>query len=384
MGGVGNYFGPMDFRADRPFLFYLIDRDNENIPLFVGRVNEPTQNHAFDNNRLNNIKHDSLKNRPVLVNRNENNELSKPMKFGDYRPAAVQLDPQYQHHQAPHANRPSSLFGYYHDTVVFPAIPSYHNYRHSYHRTAEVFFSADQSVQTKYPNAVIFPDDHFDRFKRHPSQPEQVTNATGSPNRGEEEGIGTRLRDPFWFSKPTTSEVIVPVAKPSGWDSGSNNQPDLSSSSPSVQTPSSPSFANGGGTAPSSLIFGRPAQESTSTVTTTTVRPSSSSSPTLQNIFHALTVPPARNPPSSSFSNNNNNGWNISGNVNGIPGFPPLPTATSPSLPPDVVSTPPAFLVTSSPWQGHANHPLPPFLHSGSPVFFPEFRLKTGKSPPIS
>ena len=40
-GGFGGYYGPMDFRADRPFLFYLIDQDNGNLPIFMGRMYNP-------------------------------------------------------------------------------------------------------------------------------------------------------------------------------------------------------------------------------------------------------------------------------------------------------------------------------------------------------
>jgi len=33
--------GPMEFRADHPFMFYLVDRDNDNLPVFMGRVTNP-------------------------------------------------------------------------------------------------------------------------------------------------------------------------------------------------------------------------------------------------------------------------------------------------------------------------------------------------------
>lgn len=41
MGGAWDDFGPIEFKADHPFLFYIIDRENDHIPLFVGRLNNP-------------------------------------------------------------------------------------------------------------------------------------------------------------------------------------------------------------------------------------------------------------------------------------------------------------------------------------------------------
>lgn len=40
-GMVVNPRPPFEFRADHPFIFYLMDLQNESIPMFVGSLNNP-------------------------------------------------------------------------------------------------------------------------------------------------------------------------------------------------------------------------------------------------------------------------------------------------------------------------------------------------------
>ena len=356
MGGVGKYFGPMEFRADRPFLFYLIDRDNENIPLFVGRVHNPLDSQIRADNKNSQIHPD-----PLPYNNNDK-KFNGPPKGGVIR------------HRPTHNNRPQNFLKNP-NQVIYPQehelSPPYSFHPHRRVSAVDFIFSSSNPFKADrfsyqpprhelYNDQIMFPeDDHNDRFKRAMDQ------SSSSEHAKEEEVVDSRLKDPFWFSKPTVSEVIIPI---------SNNAP------PPLTNQFIPAAAmmqpNVGESV--ALSFNRPEPTTTmkpilSSSSSTIAKPNnqkiplsnSFSSPPLPpqpGIFDALTVPPHRNTPSIATS-----GWN---------GVGASTSASAFSSPPS--STPPFFLAST--WNGQSTDTFRPFsTSSGSPIFFPDFRIMDKK-----
>ena len=147
--------GPMEFRADHPFIFYLIDRDNENLPVFMGRVTNPLDD-------------------------SQSRSLAMSVKAGD----AQRIDPSQS------------------DRVIYPEAAS---------RSIQ-FPAADgdeeplinrvtrDSGSEKLPETVqikpVLPAGTQDPF---PDTPDLIL----------------RVKDKNWFKKPTAAEVIIPESSPS-------------------------------------------------------------------------------------------------------------------------------------------------------------------------
>ena len=188
MGGFGGYHGPMDFRADRPFLFYLIDQDNENIPIFMGRMYNPTNikvnNHSsnltFRHNGLNNpIK---TENTSTKINRSILSLLRQPSQ----------------------ATSSNANF----DSVILTEKPKVltpnFNFYNRFRQSGEANFFRTPSRQD-VANPIMFPD--YDRIRReeiisfdHDTNVNDTVllTSTTSPN----DTLNTRVKDSNWFNKP--------------------------------------------------------------------------------------------------------------------------------------------------------------------------------------
>lgn len=350
MGGVGKNFGPMEFRADHPFLFYLIDRENDNIPLFMGHVRNPLETQAHhDNGYTNNIP-DSIPEHPISSGDDYNRVISsltdeekirpRPSHHSNRLPSTCIQKLNQVTHQAeqPPPYRPY-YYPYHPERVSFISFPS--KPLHS----ADPYLREPMDRIRLYYDRIMFPDhEDIGRFKRVANKLEAAMSA---PESGKEEDVETRLKDPFWFSKPTVTEVIIPI----------NNSPPTNG----FGQPASPQ--NGelnplGGNRPE-LTATTPSPAQTATAMKHSRPPFADSfSPTTTppNIFEALTQPPKRMPTVSA-------GWSGGGVTS-------LPISTTPPPPP---------LALSSNWH-HQGHTAGPHFHpgsltnSGSPIFFPDFR----------
>jgi hypothetical protein len=256
-GGFGNHFGPIEFRADRPFLIYLIDRENYNIPLIIGRVYNPLQGKYTNVNQ----HQDSVEKTAVKAERHSPAKVS----------AALIQRTEFQ------PTRPFPQFIQESDQVIYPQKPSY--YYNSVKQFANRYFSHSPPVKHLHTTPVVFPEDNFDghHWKREignsTSLPE-VSSTTVTSSTLENEDVDTRLKDPLWFNKPTAPEVIIPL------------NPPVSNHRPAIVRPQSTSIPE----KPSS----------------TSGQPFSSTIP--PNIFFAL--PTAPNPSPVFPINQANNGWN--------------------------------------------------------------------------
>lgn len=361
-GGFGKHFGPIEFHADRPFLFYLIDRENGNIPLIMGRVHNPIQSQSQD---VRNTKYQSPIEQTYPKIEHEQPNIPSRLDSNSLTLGGASIGSEYQ----PIVNkgtpiRPSSIFDLDSDQVIYPKTPLQSSYYKSINKQAsERYFLSSPSG----PNSritIVFPDEHLDerRFKRQPSNSSSVTSDNDGNQSGSGDIIGTRLKDPLWFNKPTASEVIIPINSPE-----SNRKPELSK--PQVANSDKQTNPNG----MSQGSFGirpqfKPTLEESST---TTQQPTKSTdSP---NIFHSLT--PSPNPTPIFPVNNLNNGWNPNEQNIGIaPGFPPLNNGvTGPQHRPVFIS-PPWYPGPSSP----SFQSIP--LGSASGIFFPEFRFSSSRN----
>jgi hypothetical protein len=158
------------------------------------------------------------------------------------------------------------------------------------------------------------------------------------------EDVDTRLKDPFWFNKPTAPEVIIPINTPE-----SNRSP-ADSSRPSNVRP-----------------------QLTSTPESVTSQPLSPTTPT--NIFFAL--PTAANPSPAFPVNQVNNVWNQNEqNIGGAPGYAPSNNDMT------FLNNRPVFISPS--WYPSQTNPYfqPYPSSSGSElqgIFFPEYRFSSQK-----
>lgn len=209
-------------------------------------------------------------------------------------------------------------------------------------------------------NPILFPDeeDFGSRFKR--SAPSSNTsNVTSSV-----EGVDTRLKDNFWFKKPTAPEVILSINSNTPVQStfGTNSLPQSQALPP-------PIVPNIGDFLPAN--FNRPDAEQVTSTVNPLVHSFSTLSTNPPNIFHALTVAPSRVTPAL---NNNENIWS-NPEKGGPPGFLPANSPSNSAMTtPTILSHVSAAVAT---WQGSPPNPnFPPFINSGSPVFFPDFRTK--------
>ncbi len=359
MGGAGKFYGPMDFRADRPFLFYIIDRDNENIPVFAGRVQNPQEYATVGNTNDRNKLIYGQPNPEIMVHKNHNIATSRPLHHlenylgNNYAQRTTTIRPTYP--QQPPRNRPGSfLFN------SGSAPHSYYNYYNPYRRVSTIDSSLSSGISSSSGhqelgfNPILFPDEEefVSRFKRNA----QTFNATSSISQAE--NVDTRLKDNFWFKKPTAPEVILNINSNTPVQStfGNNNFPQSQPLPPPI-VPNIGDFL--------SASFNRPDAEQVTSTVNPLVQSTLSTNP--QNIFHALTVAPSRVTPAL---NNNENIWNHP-EKGGPPGFLPANSpSNSATATPTILSHVSAAVAT---WQGSPPN-FPPFINSGSPVFFPEFR----------
>lgn len=353
MGGAGTHFGPMEFRADRPFLIYLIDRENDNIPLMMGRVSDPLQN------RNANFKqhHHSSDTSAVKADQNSPNTFSKadssPIKLhaGLGRP---EFHPNFKPYMSPEFIRQD-------DQVVYPQKPSYINY----YKFAKHFVNPYFSHFSRVPNmhsSIVFPDQDFDerhRWKRDTSNltalPDLVSVTPQSTS--ENEALATRLRDPMWFNKPTLPEVIIPINSP---------EPD--------HRPTSSFYR------PANTVAPSPQSLAGAFYPTVTMKPEeftpltdqTSSSATTPNIFFAPTIAPK---PLPVFTVSNvNNAWNQNEKYfGGAPGFSPSNG--------DVTLFNNRPVLVSATWYPAQTNPYFPYPSGTTPelqaIFFPEYRFSS-------
>lgn len=330
-GGFGNHFGPIEFRADRPFLIYLIDRENNNIPLIIGRVYNPLQS-KYTN-----------------VDQHQDSAEKTAVKAERHSPAKVSaaLIPRTEFQPT----RPFPQFIQESDQVIYPQKPSY--YYNSVKQFANRYFSHSPPVKHLHTTPVVFPEDNFDghHWKREignsTSVPE-VSSVTVTSSTLENEDVDTRLKDPLWFNKPTAPEVIIPL------------NPPVSNHRPAIVRPQSTSIPE----KPSS----------------TSGQPFSSTIP--PNIFFAL--PTAPNPSPVFPINQANNGWNQKEqNIGGAPGYPPIPSHNNDMT---FLNNRPVFI--SHPWYPSQTHSYfqPHSSGSGSElqgIFFPDYRSSSRNYTPV-
>lgn len=343
IGGIGKHTGPIEFHADRPFLFYLIDRDNNNIPLIMGRIHNPLQSRSqsFKKTQCSEIDDRSysktVRNRLDLPFGLESNSLT----FNEAITGSDRQPTDYIHQT---------------DHVIYPQTPVYFsNHFKSAKKTADRYTFHSPSVQTHH-NPIIFPDEIYDgrRLKR-----ESVFNMTTESEVSKsspEDDIGVRIKDPLWFNKPTAAEVIIPInTRPE-----SSRRPTLSQSAP--LTPGKQTKLNE--TKVTDSV--RPQFKPTLPELTTTARPSTQTA--APNIFDTLTPSPPK--PNTAFPVSSFNGvWNPSDpDIPGAPGFPPVNIGISGPSRPEFV--PPWF-------QSPINSNFQPFSLSNSGIFFPEYRFSS-------
>ena len=126
MGGSG-YLGPIEFRADHPFVFYLVDRDNDNIAIFMGRVSNPLVAQGVDV-----AKPTQTEPHLELNIQTNNNSFRTPSK-----------------NNRPNVNPNLALNP---DQIIFPLSEPYPVNRNSLRRTST-------SAVASAPNPVLFPDE---------------------------------------------------------------------------------------------------------------------------------------------------------------------------------------------------------------------------------
>ena len=335
IGGVGKHFGPIEFKADRPFLFYLIDRDNNNIPLIMGRVHNPQPQH------VNQLKHQA---------NGKPEPIRPPFKSGNNLPKANTGRPEFQSTSISH---PTSSIPE-DDQVIYPQAPSLSNYYKAIQQITNRYFPNSPSIKNLH-TPITFLDEEFDgrRLKRESGNASAISPMSSTSD--EDKNVDIRLKDSLWFNKPTAPEVIIPISMHPNQET---NRPS-ESSIPTYDKPTA------------SLLSQTVPEEQT----TTTGPPLSSTTP--PNIFHALTPSPY---PSPVFPVNNiNNIWNpnIEQNVGGqAPGFPPNPPI-GPNGRPVLIPPPPWHQTQPNPYfqslppYGIPYNQFPP--GSGySGIFFPQ------------
>lgn len=352
MGGAGIYIGPMEFRADRPFLIYLIDRENDNIPLIMGRVSNPLQQQTPNLHR----HYDSSDPSMVKAEQSNQNTFTKT-DSGRTKLIAELARPEFRPILKPF---PSTQFIGEDDQIVYPQKPSYINYYKSSKHFASRYFSHIPRVPDKH-TAIVFPDQDFDerRWKRQLRNLTALQDvvSTAAPSTSENEAISTRLKDPLWFNKPTLPEVIIPINSP---------EPD--------GKPPTSFYRPANNFAPSPESFSGPVLP---TVTTkpeelTPLTDQTSSSALMPNIFFAPTIAPK---PSLGFATGNvNNAWiQNEQNVGGAPGFAPSNGDMA------LLNNRPVILSTT--WYPVQTSPYFPYPSSSAPelqaIFFPEYRFSS-------
>lgn len=324
MGGFGNHFGPIEFRADRPFLFYLIDRENNNIPLIIGRVYNPLQSQN--------------------TNLNQHQDSVEQTMLKAERPSPVKVRPEFPPTYNTH---PLPQFIQEDDQVIYPQKPSYFNYYNSVKQTANRHFSHSPPIKRLHTAPVIFQEENFDghRWKRDNATTLPDVTSTTVKSTEKNEDVDTRLKDPLWFNKPTAPEVIIPINSPE-----SNRKP-IDSSRPVINRP-----------------------QLTSTTESVTSKPLLSST-IPPNIFFALPIAPNASPTISV--NQVNNAWNQNEqNIGGAPGYAPSNNDMMTFL-----NNRPVFI--SPPWYSSQTNPYfqPSYpSSSGSElqgIFFPEYRFSS-------
>ena len=135
IGGFGTHFGPIDFRADRPFLFYLIDRENNNIPLIIGRVYNPLQSQPTNSNQGSGEQKMVKTERPAKV-------------------SAVLMTPEFQ---STFETFPLTQYIQEDDHVIYSQKPSYFNHYNSVKPTVNRYFSHSPGIKRLHNTPVIFP-----------------------------------------------------------------------------------------------------------------------------------------------------------------------------------------------------------------------------------
>ncbi|KAI9552162.1 hypothetical protein GHT06_022499 [Daphnia sinensis] len=356
MGGAGSYIGPMEFRADRPFLVYLIDRENDNIPLIMGRVSNPLQNQTPNLNRHYNSNVPSMakteQNNPNTFTKTDSGRTKfiAELARSEFRPPLLKPFP-------------SAQFIEEDDQIIYPQKPSHINYYKSVKHFVNRYSSHFPRVSDMH-TPIVFPDQDFDerRWKRElhnlTALPDVVS--TVAPSTSENEAISTRLRDPLWFNKPTLPEVIIPI-----------NSPEPDSKPPT-------SFYR-----PANNFAPSPESSAGPELPTVTMKPEelspltghTSSFALTPNIFFAPTIAPK---PSLGFAAGNvNNAWNQNEqneqNVGGAPGFAPSNG--------DIALLNNRPVILSSTWYPVQTNPYFPYPSSSPPelqaVFFPEYRFSS-------
>ena len=200
IGGFGKYTGPIEFKADHPFMFYLIDRDNDNIPLFMGRMVNPLQEHVtdFNRNRLQEVQFQPVVQPiphvpavsvvPAVPNLNRN-RLTSPNVLAPNRVTPIR-------------NRP--LFSPDLEEIIFASAGSpyqglFNQLRRNSLLTELLINSLRQDVQN---NPVLFPEDtELLRSRRDTVSAEATTAQT----------LDTRVENINWFKKPPHPSAYVPL-----------------------------------------------------------------------------------------------------------------------------------------------------------------------------
>ena len=209
MGGIGNYYGPMEFRANRPFLFYMIDRDNGNIPLFMGRIHNPINNRVKIQNR-NKASHE-LKTSAFNAHRNG---LSNPIIVENVPtktiPSALRQPTRY---------RPINF-----DSVNFPN-QNLNFYNNPSPRSSNGFIPQTSSLQDQPSDPIIFPEDDYTINRFRERRGDTITNKPMTTTPTSNDTLNTRIKDSHWFNRPTFSEVLIPIHHNNPHDSvGLNHQ----------------------------------------------------------------------------------------------------------------------------------------------------------------
>ena len=208
IGGFGKYIGPIDFKADHPFLYYLIDRENQNIPIFMGRMVNPLVDKVqvlnrnavaqpSNRNRLNSVNSDPIASptRPILTPR----PPTQPPRIKPVAPPTADLD----------------------DIIFSPGMP-YSGFFNHIRRNSKVNDVFPSQQRQESHDSVVFPDDHSRRRRRDmPTNSNAVEEAatTQDPSTTDQGGLNERIKDPNWHKRPIDPEVIissnsVPAPKP--------------------------------------------------------------------------------------------------------------------------------------------------------------------------
>lgn len=153
MGGFGDNSGPMEFKADRPFLFFLIDRENDNMPYVMGRLSNPSHVEVQNTHKT---KYLSYSERGETLDY-LNYPINRVPKTGSklLNDSNITIEAEFQ---LPSPIR-SSMFFAEEDSLIYPQTHSYFKYYKSIQQTGDRYFSKTVSP---FHKPIVFPSDNYD------------------------------------------------------------------------------------------------------------------------------------------------------------------------------------------------------------------------------